>query len=257
MGAGALLAAVFGAAGDLAQHQPVRHRPGAEPVRRRLLGLRRHQLRAGEAARAAAASPFPCWATSRWSARRCSASTRWSTWRSPWWRGWSGSSTARAPGWCCARSANRRIRRMRWAIRCAASGWRRWWPAARCAGWPAPTSSMIYTPLWVEGMVAGKGWIALALTTFATWRPGAGAAGRLPVRRRHHAAVPLPGHRRGRAQPVPHHAAVPRHHRGAGADLAQPGLDPRSTCRPRLASRFIPAHNRVFRHNHSRRRNST
>jgi len=31
--------------------------------------------------------------------------------------------------------------------------------------------STIYTPLWVEGMVAGKGWIALALTTFATWRP--------------------------------------------------------------------------------------
>ncbi|MFM2120267.1 MAG: hypothetical protein RL722_1735 [Pseudomonadota bacterium] len=32
--------------------------------------------------------------------------------------------------------------------------------------------SVIYTPLWVEGMTAGKGWIALALTTFATWRPG-------------------------------------------------------------------------------------
>ena len=31
--------------------------------------------------------------------------------------------------------------------------------------------STIYTPLWVEGMVSGKGWIALALTTFATWRP--------------------------------------------------------------------------------------
>ena len=31
--------------------------------------------------------------------------------------------------------------------------------------------SVVYTPLWVEGMVAGKGWIALALTTFATWRP--------------------------------------------------------------------------------------
>ncbi|MGV3497860.1 MAG: ABC transporter permease, partial [Hydrogenophaga sp.] len=29
----------------------------------------------------------------------------------------------------------------------------------------------VYTPLWVEGMIAGKGWIALALTTFATWRP--------------------------------------------------------------------------------------
>ena len=31
--------------------------------------------------------------------------------------------------------------------------------------------SIVYAPLWVEGMVAGKGWIALALTTFATWRP--------------------------------------------------------------------------------------
>jgi general nucleoside transport system permease protein len=31
--------------------------------------------------------------------------------------------------------------------------------------------SVVYTPLWIEGMVAGKGWIALALTTFATWRP--------------------------------------------------------------------------------------
>jgi ABC-type uncharacterized transport system permease subunit len=31
--------------------------------------------------------------------------------------------------------------------------------------------SVIYAPLWVEGMVAGRGWIALALTTFATWRP--------------------------------------------------------------------------------------
>ncbi len=31
--------------------------------------------------------------------------------------------------------------------------------------------SVIYTPLWVEGIIAGKGWIALALTTFATWRP--------------------------------------------------------------------------------------
>ncbi|MCW8205745.1 ABC transporter permease [Verminephrobacter aporrectodeae subsp. tuberculatae] len=31
--------------------------------------------------------------------------------------------------------------------------------------------STVYTPLWVEGLVAGRGWIALALTTFATWRP--------------------------------------------------------------------------------------
>jgi simple sugar transport system permease protein len=31
--------------------------------------------------------------------------------------------------------------------------------------------SVFYTPLWVEGMVSGRGWIALALVVFATWRP--------------------------------------------------------------------------------------
>ncbi|RMW97529.1 ABC transporter permease [Allofranklinella schreckenbergeri] len=31
--------------------------------------------------------------------------------------------------------------------------------------------STVYSPLWAEGMVAGQGWIALALTAFATWRP--------------------------------------------------------------------------------------
>ncbi len=37
--------------------------------------------------------------------------------------------------------------------------------------------SVVYTPLWVEGMIAGKGWIALALTTFGTWRPARVLAG--------------------------------------------------------------------------------
>lgn len=31
--------------------------------------------------------------------------------------------------------------------------------------------SVFHTPLWAEGMVAGRGWIALALVVFATWRP--------------------------------------------------------------------------------------
>ena len=31
--------------------------------------------------------------------------------------------------------------------------------------------SVFYTPMWAEGMVAGRGWIALALVVFATWRP--------------------------------------------------------------------------------------
>jgi len=53
--------------------------------------------------------------------------------------------------------------------------WIRWWAVvvggALC-GLSGAYLSLVYTPLWVEGMVAGKGWIALALTTFATWRPG-------------------------------------------------------------------------------------
>ncbi len=41
-----------------------------------------------------------------------------------------------------------------------------------CAGLAGAYLSIVYTPLWSEGMVAGRGWIALALVTFATWRPG-------------------------------------------------------------------------------------
>ena len=52
--------------------------------------------------------------------------------------------------------------------------WIRWWAViaggAMC-GLAGAYVSTAYTPLWVEGMIAGKGWIALALTTFATWRP--------------------------------------------------------------------------------------
>jgi simple sugar transport system permease protein len=40
------------------------------------------------------------------------------------------------------------------------------------AGLAGAYISLVYAHLWVEGLVAGKGWIALALTTFATWRPG-------------------------------------------------------------------------------------
>ncbi len=46
-----------------------------------------------------------------------------------------------------------------------------------CCGLAGAFLSLVYTPLWAEGMVAGRGWIALALTTFATWRPARVAGG--------------------------------------------------------------------------------
>ena len=32
--------------------------------------------------------------------------------------------------------------------------------------------SVVYTPMWSENMTAGRGWVALALVVFATWKPG-------------------------------------------------------------------------------------
>ena len=40
-----------------------------------------------------------------------------------------------------------------------------------CAGMGGAYLALAYTPLWTEGMTAGRGWIALALVVFATWRP--------------------------------------------------------------------------------------
>jgi simple sugar transport system permease protein len=40
-----------------------------------------------------------------------------------------------------------------------------------CAGLAGAYLSIVYTPQWVENMTAGRGWIALALVVFASWRP--------------------------------------------------------------------------------------
>ena len=87
--------------------------------------------------------------------------------------------------------------------------------------------SVIYTPLWVEGMIAGKGWIALALTTFATWRParillGAYLFGGVTMLQFY-----LQSRGVHRAEPVPQYAAVPVDRRRARAHLAQRHVDPR------------------------------
>ena len=40
-----------------------------------------------------------------------------------------------------------------------------------CAGLGGAYLSIVQTPLWVENMTAGRGWIALAIVVFAAWRP--------------------------------------------------------------------------------------
>jgi len=40
-----------------------------------------------------------------------------------------------------------------------------------CAGLSGAYLSLAYTPFWVTGMTAGRGWIALALVVFSSWLP--------------------------------------------------------------------------------------
>lgn len=40
-----------------------------------------------------------------------------------------------------------------------------------CAGLAGGYLSLVYTTQWIENMTAGRGWIALALVVFASWRP--------------------------------------------------------------------------------------
>jgi ABC-type uncharacterized transport system permease subunit len=46
-----------------------------------------------------------------------------------------------------------------------------------CAGLAGAFLSLAYTPFFIPGMTAGRGWIALALVVFASWRPGRLVAG--------------------------------------------------------------------------------
>jgi simple sugar transport system permease protein len=46
-----------------------------------------------------------------------------------------------------------------------------------CAGLGGAYLPLAYTPFFIPGMTAGRGWIALALVVFASWRPGRVAIG--------------------------------------------------------------------------------
>ena len=46
-----------------------------------------------------------------------------------------------------------------------------------CSGLAGGYLSLAYTPQWIENMTSGRGWIALALVVFASWRPWRTVAG--------------------------------------------------------------------------------
>ncbi len=46
-----------------------------------------------------------------------------------------------------------------------------------CAGLAGAYLSLVYTPFWAPGMTAGRGWIALAIVVFASWRAGRAVIG--------------------------------------------------------------------------------
>jgi simple sugar transport system permease protein len=64
-----------------------------------------------------------------------------------------------------------------------------------CAGLAGAYLSLVYTPQWIENMTAGRGWIALALVVFASWRPlrvlaGAYLFGAITIAQLHLQALP-------------------------------------------------------------------
>ncbi|MEE9313343.1 MAG: ABC transporter permease [Rhizobiaceae bacterium] len=66
-----------------------------------------------------------------------------------------------------------------------------------CAGLAGAHLSLVYVPQWVEGMTAGRGWIALALVVFASWRPwrlliGAYLFGAVTIAQFHAQAIGVP-----------------------------------------------------------------
>ena len=48
-----------------------------------------------------------------------------------------------------------------------------------CAGLAGGYLSLVYTPFWASNMTSGRGWIALALVVFASWKPWRILAGAL------------------------------------------------------------------------------
>ena len=90
-----------------------------------------------------------------------------------------------------------------------------------CAGLAGAYLPLAYTPFFIPGMTAGRGWIALALVVFASWRPGRLVIG---AEFRHHAT---PVHGAGLVGQAERHRVVPaRGDGGLVGDRAQIGMGP-------------------------------
>ena len=90
-----------------------------------------------------------------------------------------------------------------------------------CAGLGGAYLAVAYTPSWTEGMTAGRGWIALALVVFATWKPRRVLAGAYLFGGVTLAQFQAQARGRRAAVAAARDAAVPRDGRRAGHHLAR------------------------------------
>ena len=109
--------------------------------------------------------------------------------------------------------------------------------------------SLSYTPMWVEEMTAGRGWIALALVVFASWRPwrlllGAYLFGGVTILQLYAQGA---GTLR-RAGPGHVDAALSRDDRRAGGDRRRPLEGPPR--RARLPRQAVPSRNLINQRYH-------
>ena len=216
--------------------QPDRGRPGADDLRPRLQradGRRLCRHRRADAAEARHAGPVASSVARPGPVRPGHAGlclVRAPGRRSP------GSSTAPMPGWCCARSAIRTMRRMRSAIRVVRIRYAAVLFGGAMAGLAGGYMSLAYSPLWAEDMTAGRGWIALALVVFAAWRPARLLGGAYLFGGDHVSGALCAG--AGRADPValPLVAALSRDRRRARRSSRATAAASGSTSRPASAS---------------------
>ena len=94
-----------------------------------------------------------------------------------------------------------------------------------CAGLAGGYLSLVYTPQWIENMTSGRGWIALALVVFASWRPWRAAGRCLSFRRHLDPCLHRPDFGVGNPLAVLVIAALSRHHHRPRGHLRQPDAD--------------------------------